>query len=686
VVSYSFVSYFSAAIGFGILFFFLILNRKNNSVFFPFAFAAFFSLIWASFATYILHEEHLYIFDTFAAESLRNGAWYFFLSVLISKQQFNSSYSFLRQYWQPKLMLIAVALVAAIESMVELRYQLQEIIGLDIRMFAHIGFAVVGLILVEQLYRNALAEQRWHIKFVCIASAAMFLFDFIVYSKSLLFTSLDIELWNARGLINALLCPLLIISINRLNEQPVTFRVSRKIIFHTTVMLGAGLYLLIMSLMGFYIRDFGGSWGALAQISFIFLAILLLLVFFVSGTVRAQLKVFLSKHLFQHRYDYREEWIRLSKTLAQMEGLNEVSGYIIKTLADLVDSSGGGVWLKNRQGDYYLTESIIMDYESLQLIDKDNALIRFLAKTEWVIDFVEFVNDPDIYAGAGLEHWHEQDNNIWLIVPLCVKGDLEAFVVLSKPRLPRQIDWQDHDLLKTVAMQLANALALTRASEDLSTTRQFEAYSRMSAFLVHDLKNLIAQIAMIVKNSEKHRYKPEFIDDSIDTLENAVQKMERILKQLQKGSVKETDSHQAVDLVEIVTDVAVQQASMRPQLQMVLPNDPVMIKGEPNKLCSIFTHLVQNAQDATPETGSVALELTNQIDKVIVKIIDSGCGMDKEFIQQRLFKPFDTTKGNAGMGIGVYEAREYVLQHSGHMFVDSELGKGTTFTVQFPII
>nr|WP_305908421.1 XrtA/PEP-CTERM system histidine kinase PrsK [Methylomarinum sp. Ch1-1]MDP4521250.1 PEP-CTERM system histidine kinase PrsK [Methylomarinum sp. Ch1-1] len=302
-----------------------------------------------------------------------------------------------------------------------------------------------------------------------------------------------------------------------------------------------------------------------------------------------------------------------------------------------------------------------------------------------MIDFVEYFNDPDIYAEAGLEKWYARQNNIWLIVPLFLQNDLEAFVVLSKPRVARQIDWQDHDLLKTVGMQLANALALIRASEDLSRTKQFEAYSRLSAFLVHDLKNLVAQIALIVKNSEKHKHNPEFIDDSIETLENVVSKMQRILTQLKKGDVKKIDSHRQVDLREVINDVELQQNNNKPRLQLVLACKNALIKGDKAKLISIIGHLVQNAQDATAEDGIVKLELHKQERSAIVKIIDNGCGMDQNFIQQRLFKPFDTTKGNAGMGIGVYEAREYMLQHSGQIKVESEPGAGTTFTLTFPL-
>ena len=233
-------------------------------------------------------------------------------------------------------------------------------------------------------------------------------------------------------------------------------------------------------------------------------------------------------------------------------------------------------------------------------------------------------------------------------------------------------------------MQLTNALALSHASDALSRSRQFEAYNRLSAFLVHDLKNLVAQISLIVKNAEKHKHNPEFIDDSIATLENVVQKIDQLLNQLKKGRVK-NDNKIIINLAEVIQDVAKQQAGNKPTLQLAANLDKIEVLGEKEKMTAILGHLVQNAQEATPENGFVSLELSRNEHQAIIKVIDNGSGMDNKFIAERLFKPFDTTKGNAGMGIGVYEAHEYIVKHSGSCDVESSLGEGTTFTIKLPL-
>ncbi len=683
--NYSYYSYLAAAAAYFLLLPLALIGIKKNPVAISLIVAVVMSLTWAGYTAFLIYNDELVTSEILPLETLRDTAWFFLLSTLISRQQFNNNYSLLFKSRLANGMALLMVFILALEVFSDLRYQIQQFLGQDLRLFAHVVFAIIGLMLVEQLYRNATLDLHWTVKFLCLGLGALFTIDFIVYSKSLLFVKLDYLLWNSRGFINALIVPLLAISILRLQiNNAIRITASRKVVFHTTVLLGSGLYLILMSLAGFYIRDYGGNWGGIAQIIFIFLAVLLLLILFVSGKARAIAKVYFNKHFFHYRYDYRDEWIKLSKTIAQLDSINELSGFIIKTLSDLADSSGGGLWLKNEQGDFYLAEESNLGFYPPQLVKADQSLIQFMLKKQWIIDFVEFSNYPKAYNEVDLSQWQAEQNNISLIIPLFRQNDLVAFVALTKAKVHRQLIWEDHDLLKTVGMQLTNALALSHASDALSRSRQFEAYNRLSAYLVHDLKNLVAQISLIVKNAEKHKYNPEFIDDSIETLKNVVSKIEHLLNQLKKGQVK-TDNKIIVNLAEVIKDVAIQQAGNKPALQLTSNQDKIEVLGEKEKITAILGHLVQNAQEATAENGIVSLELSKNENQAIIKVIDNGSGMDNKFIAERLFKPFDTTKGNAGMGIGVYEAHDYIVKQSGSCDVESKLGVGTTFTIKLPL-
>ncbi|MBL1264967.1 XrtA/PEP-CTERM system histidine kinase PrsK [Candidatus Methylomicrobium oryzae] len=682
--SYGFYSYLTAAIAYLLLLTPLLWGLKKHPLAIPFMIPIAFSSFWAGFIAYTKQNPESFISDTLPLEALRNTAWFFLLGVLLSYQQFNRNYFLVFRSKLFYTIALWTAFVLILEIFSNFRYAIQKIINQDPRFVAHTVFSIVGLILVEQVYRNANPDQRWINKFTCLSLGALFMTDFIVYSKSLLFVRLDEPLWNSRGFINALIIPLLAISIHRYQTDSTRINLSRQIIFHTTVLFGIGLYLILMSISGFYIRNYGGNWGKIAEIIFVFLAILLLAITFLSGKAKALAKVYFSKHFIHLRYDYRDEWIRLSRAIAMLDSLGELSGFIIKTMADLVDSSGGGLWLKNAEGNFYLTEEYNLGFAPLKMIKSDQSLVQFLKTKRWVIDFVEYEHDPEIYDEVDLSQWDAKEKNIWLIIPLFRQNELEAFVVLTQARVVRRLNWEDHDLLKTAGMQLANALVLSRVSDALAKSKQFEAYNRFSAYLVHDLKNLVAQISLIIKNAEAHKHNPDFIEDAVSTLENVVNKIDHLLGQLKRGNVKGED-REVFNLVDVISNVAIQQSGNKPLLEISTNPEKVCIVGDKARMTAILGHLVQNAQDATDDSGWVRLELRKEGQQGIITIMDNGCGMDEKFIAERLFRPFDTTKGNAGMGIGVYEARDCITKHGGHFAVDSSPGKGSVFTIVLPL-
>ncbi|PPC90883.1 MAG: PEP-CTERM system histidine kinase PrsK [Methylobacter sp.] len=681
--NFIFYSYLSATLAYCAVIFLALRHIKKSPYALFLAITLVVSAVWSGYITWSAFTGRLVIADALPFETARNGAWFGFITAIISQQQFGNLFKLFSESGLVKYVLLWFLAAWLLECIQQLGYLINLLVGTDLRLINHVLAAALGLILVEQCYRNANREQRWMIKFLCLGLGAMFIVDFFIYSKSLLFSKLDSSLWNSRGLLNAAVTPLIAISVARLNLNPDSLHTPRKVVFHTTVLVGTGLYLLLMSLAGFYIRDFGGNWGQLAQIIFIFLALLLLIILFASGKIRALAKVYFNKHFFHYRYDYREEWLKLSKSIAQLNSIDSISGFTINTLSDLVDSSGGGLWLKNQQGEFYLAKDKNLGFQAPKIVGENDSLIEFLTKKQWVIDFIEYQNTPDMYDEVDLSPWLSDDNPVWLIIPLFQQNELTAFAVLTQARVPRQMNWEDHDLLKTAGMQLANALALSHTSDELARSRQFEAYNRLSAYIVHDLKNLVAQISLIVKNAPKHKHNPEFIDDTIDTLENVVHKMQHLVDQFKKGQL---DSGQAkINLLAVIGDVARQQAGNKPPIQIITRLEACEINGEQHKLTAILGHLAQNAQEATDDDGEVKIELTQDDDYAVIKIIDTGVGMDEKFIAERLFKPFDTTKGNAGMGIGVYEARDYIVKHHGDISVISKPDAGSTFTIRLPL-
>ena len=272
----------------------------------------------------------------------------------------------------------------------------------------------------------------------------------------------------------------------------------------------------------------------------------------------------------------------------------------------------------------------------------------------------------------------------WLILPLIVHDYMIGFMVLARSQAQIHFNWEDSDLLKTAGRQVAVHLAQMETSQALAEAKQFEACSRLSSYVMHDLKNLIAQLSLVVTNAAKHSGNPRFMEDAIATVDNSVHKMNALLSHLRSDSIQEKVAG-AIDLCATLGDVVKTMSNNKPVPSLDCQATDIHINADADRCGAIIGHLIRNAQDATKDDGRIIVRLFRRSDRAIIEVQDTGCGMDQTFIKERLFRPFDSTKGKSGMGIGVYEAQDYVHRLGGNLEVISRVGEGTTFRVSLPI-
>ena len=552
---------------------------------------------------------------------------------------------------------------------------------------SHLLLAVIGIVLIEQLYRNTRPEQRSVIKFLCLGLGGMYVYDFYMYSDGLLYKRIDLTLWHARGFVDALVVPLIGVAIIRDPLWSPEIFISRKVVFHTTTLLASAIYLMTMGVAGYYVRDYGGSWGLVAQAFLLFFTILSLLLLLFSERIRARWKVLLSKHLYPYKYDYRDEWLRFIRTISSSENDQGFYSKTLISIAQIIDSPGGMLWLRKEAGYYDCVESHQMPSVNIRE-SSDSSLIKFLAENEFVISVDEFDMAPEVYNRLGvleLPLW-TRDVSAWLIVPLIHINDLIGFIVLNHSSIHnKHFNWEDSDLLNTVARQAASFIVQRSVSEQLAEAKQFESYNKLSTYMVHDIKNLVTQLSLITSNAEKHKSNPLFIDDVIKTISNSVDKMNVMMEMLQGKVI--TKPFVTVNIIELLEELVNnrRKAGENPIPLLTWDAKQCNVTGDRGQLSSIFGHLVQNAQDATKSDGSIDILVSIEKEWVLIEIKDTGCGMSEDFINTKLFKPFKTTKGTRGMGIGAYEAREIISSLGGGIEVLSECGKGTSFIVRLPI-
>lgn len=677
------LSYTSAAVAFAVLSLLLLTSWRGRLQGALLVTATGTTVVWAAAVALQRSGNYPVTSLVLGLELFRNLAWAaFLLRLLLGDGGWNGAESGIkwlaRAFGALWLLLLVLILAPAVGGWV-----LPEMLHVDVPILGHVAASVLGLALVEQLYRNARPERRWGVKYLCLGIGGLFAYDFYLYSDALLFKRVDVNLWDARGAINALVVPLIAVAAARNPQWSLDVFVSRRILFHTVALLGAGVYLIAMAAGGYYLRLHGGDWGGLAQVTFLFGAAVVLLVMMASGHFRAHVKVFLNKHFFNYKYDYREEWLRLTDMLSTAESGPGIREKAIQAIADLVDSPGGVLWLNRANDQFDPIFSWNMPEVELASEATGDSLASFLAGRGWVVNVDEYARKPELYADLELPDWLACIKRAWLVVPLLNHGRLLGFILLAQPRASRTLNWEDVDLLKTAARQVASHLAQLEAAEALAQARQFEAFNRLSAFLVHDLKNVIAQLSLLHANAARHKHNPAFIDDAFGTVESAIKRMSKMLAQLRSGRVDKAVQH--IDMNLLLQEVASARASGMPLPILELSQQRIIVNADRDRLLSVICHVVQNAQDATPADGSVRLRLQCDGSHAVIDVIDTGCGMDAQFIRDRLFRPFDSTKGGAGMGIGAFDAREFARELGGDVQVQSCPGEGTTFSIRLPL-
>ena len=620
------------------------------------------------------------------ADLLRYAAWYTFLLLL-----FRTSRDGLvpaRDGVMPAGMAWMVHFAAVLVAF-GLFARLYAVLGLGspaeayrLVLFSSMALPVFVLMLVEQLFRNVTEGSQWNVKPLCLALAGAALFDLYLYSQAVLFNSVDTDAVSIRGAVHTLMVPLLLLASTRRSDWISKIQVSRKAAFHSATLLIAGIYLIFVSGVGYYVRYFGGEWGRALQLALVFFGLLMLIILALSGTVRAKLRVFVGKHFFRYRYDYREEWLRFTKTLSSQNSPQEMGQQVVRGLADLLESPGGGLWMKSRGESSFSQTARWNLAQALEKEDSASGLCQFMVSSGWVINLEEFRSSPRRYGQLALPSWLQEIEQAWLIVPLNVGEEMIGFVVLARARTRLEVNWEVNDLLKTAGRQAASFLAQMQATEALLEVRKFDAFNRMSAFVVHDLKNIVTQLSLMMKNAQRHSQNPEFQQDMLLTVENSLDRMRQLMLQLREGATP-PGTAVGVNLGEIVDRIEATAAGRGRKLEVEIIHR-IGTRGHEERLERIIGHVVQNAFDATGTGGRVRLSLGRQGGQARIEVADTGQGMSQEFIRDRLFKPFQTTK-QAGMGIGAYESFQYVQELGGKIEVDSELNQGTKVTILLPL-
>lgn len=666
------VGYAISAIGYAFLLLLLLTVRKSGLAKYLLILATGATCLW-SIAPFIfapMSVEKLLLFD-----NIKSFFWLLFLASCL-KNNFTNIMEVLsrKETWLILLLPILAIILPYLGFDTESwRFLIQTVIALEV------------LVLLEVMYRQA-GENRWALIPLILYLAVTSIFEFVTFANALMVEQIHINYIAARGYIYSAMIPFLVLAIRRVKNWGVEIYISRDIVMHSTLLMVAGGYLFVMAMLGYAVKYFGGEWGATIQIVLIVLSLALLATLFLSFSFRTQIKVFITKHFFANQFDYRHEWIKLTHCLNSKESDENVYAIALRGLTQAIDYQTG-CFIHAHNGEF----KILANIDKTQLNEDEETVLlafsEFFKLKNWIIDIEELRTQPHVYEGLKVNHGLLNGVFFQLVIPIYNDETFWGMAVMqASDNTSKKLNWELRDYLTAVNAQISNFLFHHQAAQELAENAQFAAFTRMSAFIVHDLKNVLAQIDLILSNSEQHKDNPEFIDDTFETLKHTKARMDKMLHQLTEKNTVQDGADSLVSLSQCIKQVVEQRcASYLPAPSVVVISEtPVVL--DKDKLSNVIYHLVSNAQQATSDDGNVDISITLSDDErhMLINIVDTGSGMSENFIRTRLFKPFDTTKGNAGMGIGAFDAKAYLEKIGGQLHVQSTQQQGTTFTLLIP--
>jgi putative PEP-CTERM system histidine kinase len=575
------------------------------------------------------------------------------------------------------LLQIALALAAAGERSAPGTVEILRL-GTAFRLL----FCVGALVLVHNLYAGAAAGARDTLRWPAAALALMWFYDLNLQTVTYLAGGAPAALAGLRGIV-----PLAMVGLFALgtmsSERQQGLRPSRAFAFQSLSLFLIGSYFVLMVVAFQGVAAAGGDFLGLVQVGFLVAASAAALALLPSKRLRGWIRITLTKHLFQHRYDYREEWLRFTRTMGragpQAPPLQE---RVIQAAADVTDSPAGFLLTPEDHGGLSLAAHWQwpgIDVPA-QAMSPDAA--GFLASSQFIIDLDHWRSGRiEGVPPETVPPWLAEEARAWAVVPLLHYERLVGVVVLARPAFARTLDWEDFDLLRVIGRQLASYLAEEASQDALGEAQRFDEFNRRIAFVMHDIKNLASQLTLLARNAEKHADKPAFRADMLVTLRNSSEKLNALLARLGRYGSQTGEAIAVIEVRPLLRSIAARYAPHHPVV--ALDGHRLTVEAQPEALEQALLHLVQNSVEASPEGAAVLLDAHAGDLDVTIEVMDSGVGMSPEFVRSHLFKPFHSSKPG-GFGIGAFEARETIRAMGGNLEVESREGLGTRFLVRLP--
>lgn len=527
---------------------------------------------------------------------------------------------------------------------------------------------VLDLAHLEMTLRASSGGQRWQIKYVIFGTGGILAFFIYRSSQILLLPVISLQTIPLTSAVILICVSMMALFIVRNRLFNVDIFVSRYVVYNSLTILIVGLYLLSVGIVVQIINYLEIPFNYFITSLFLFGSILLLTVALFSSSVRRSIQLFINRHFYKHKYEFRDKWMETTEKISSLRSVQELSDTLTKMIRETMAPAFADLWLSEASSGRYIR----VGDDRTKVMDKGHPLLEQISDKK----------GPFLIGS----HSDPVDDNCAMCAPLLAGNDVIGFMLLGKDISGEPYRQDDFELLSAVTTQAALQINNIRLAQELMAAKEIEAFHRMSSFIMHDLKNLTNSLSLVSQNAKHHISNPEFQQDAIKTIDSMVLRMKGLIERLSYVP-REPELRREMINIKALIDKSASGAGVLRHSNISFINaidENMLFCVDPDVMEMVFLNLLKNGMETIQGRGEIKVDASVFDNWIDVSISDSGLGMSQEFIENSLFRPFKSTK-KGGFGIGLYQCKAVIEGHGGKISVESVEGKGTTFIVRLPL-
>jgi len=463
--------------------------------------------------------------------------------------------------------------------------------------------------------------------------------------------------------------------------------ISRKVVYSFVAPSFFAIYLCILGIISIIINRFGLSLPFVLRWFFLTIGIIGLGLFLCSAKLRRRVQFFISTHFYVNKYEYRDEWLALSHKLQGALTEAEVVAALQEVLAESLYTNNILIWLGDMERGYKpVSLNSNQENKPITTLSGDDSLILFLKEHPYFYLRERKTDNAQAAVEKKMTTLY-LDFNLVLMAPLFIGDQLVGLIGLGSEFTGGRYGHDDFDLLTALGTQTASALLAVRMAEKLAHLRERQAWDKLSAFVLHDVKNAATMLSLIRENAPDHIQNPEFQQDMLEAVDDALVRIEKVQKRLSMLKGDAAPIFQNLEFGSFFNERCLKICAKLGRMQVESNfTTKIWLQTDPELLERIMENLLLNAFEAGGDRTTIRINIYKDEAQreAVIDISDNGPGIAEDLLPNALFDPFKTSRPQ-GTGIGLWHVQQLVSSLKGSISAGNSENGGAIFVIKLPL-